>query len=197
MEISTSLNSQEQIPYHHSQSRKSYRVPCSLLVWYRLRSQEPWLRSFPLQEDDGKNEVNFIRGNIGGGKSDPLLETSQLTTLYPRQGGAIAPEGNGAGIPIIRPLRGEAINLSADGLLLKGEKPFQAGQIFDLSLYLPTSPPHSLLLAGEVVWTESLEARKAGIRFADLTEEYQEQIISFVFYQQRQIRRHQLLYLGN
>jgi hypothetical protein len=195
--MSTSLNSQEQIPYHHSQSRQSYRVPCSLLVWYRLRAQEPWLRSLPIQEGEGKNEVNFIRGNIRAGKSDPFLETNQLTKLFPFQGGAIAPEANGADIPMIRALRGEAVNLSADGLLLKGEKPFQPGQILDISLYLPTSPPHSLLLAGEVVWTESLEARKAGIRFAGLTEEYQEQIISFVFYQQRQIRRQQLLYQGN
>jgi hypothetical protein len=197
MAMSTSLNSQEEIPYHHSQSRESYRVPCSLLVWYRLRTQEPWLRSFPIQEGEGNNGVDFIRGNIRVGKSDPFLEISQLTKLYPLQGGAIATEANGTDIPLIRALKGEAINLSADGLLLKGEKPVQPGQILDLSLYLPTSPPHALLLAGAVVWTDSLEARKAGIRFVDLTEEYKEQIISFVFYQQRQIRRQQLLYQGN
>ncbi|MFQ5876633.1 MAG: response regulator [Acidobacteriota bacterium] len=80
-----------------------------------------------------------------------------------------------------RQVVGQARNLSATGLLLESNSQIPAGATLDLELFLPKNP-NALKVKGRVVRARQLAggSHEAGIRFIDLSQSQQEQILEYV-----------------
>ncbi len=84
------------------------------------------------------------------------------------------------------------LNISASGIGIELEEEFRPGDLVELRMLLPSSPPSALLIHGEVT---RVEVQREGERmfyntaidFVGLTEEVKEEIIRYTLQRQREI----------
>ncbi len=80
-----------------------------------------------------------------------------------------------------RQVVGRAANLSATGLLLETPSPISVGSVLQLEFFLPKTR-YAVKVKGEVVRSDQVPegGHRAGIRFTDLSQADQEQVLEFL-----------------
>jgi len=83
---------------------------------------------------------------------------------------------------------GRRVNLSASGMRLRLEEPYEPGERLEATLFLPTAPPVSLTVSGEVVRCTSAPegGYEVALRFCDLDEAVRERLIRYTLERQRE-----------
>jgi CheY-like chemotaxis protein len=116
-------------------------------------------------------------------KPDELLGmVARVLAIRQRQAARITVVFDVAGRPGTGQVVGLARNLSVQGMLLETPAPVAVGSVLQLEFYLPRSR-WQVKVKGEAIHAArgAAGAHEAGIRFIDLSQTDQEQILDFVF----------------
>ncbi|HHN65290.1 MAG TPA: PilZ domain-containing protein [Nitrospirae bacterium] len=86
------------------------------------------------------------------------------------------------------------VNLSATGMRFEIEEDVRIGDIVEVKMMLPSSPPVAIQTYGEVVRVKKTEREgkplyEVGLKFTEMTEEVREEIIQYTLKRQREIIR--------
>jgi len=144
-----------------AETRRSYRVACLLPVWYRVVPTAEWPQAVKL------------------GRYYPEAVLALPWVFYgPSTVGALPPA-----------LRGDVLNLSADGVLLRAKNHLDEGVGLELALQLPDLPQPLGPILARIVWICEDKPCLGGLEFINLPELYREFLIGFSLRHQRQLRR--------
>jgi len=103
-----------------------------------------------------------------------ILSSNQLTDEYPYQG--------------------EIIELSGAGLKFKSKVKLEAGMFIEMVIALSSLPPKLIGVVGEVIRIEQSNEKKIYVlKYSSIRESDREQIVQFVFQEQREALREQRL----
>jgi hypothetical protein len=85
----------------------------------------------------------------------------------------------------------KAVNISASGIRFTVHEQHEAGEVVELKMMLPVSPPLGVIAYGQVARAEKLVSGGYGValHFIDLDDETQETIIQYVLKRQRETMR--------
>lgn len=181
-----------QTQQHHYASRdqerrQSYRLPCCLVVYCQVLAEGEQAESTP---------SSFGYPWIEAGVCQPAPDSlgrdrlrGKLWCFSPPDSGPELIAGNNPNNRWKERNRhqGAVLDLSADGLRLQMRAPLCEGQILSLAVFLPL---HRFLeILGQVVWVADQNDGPAGVRFINLNAPAREQLVEFIFAQQRQLLR--------
>ncbi len=141
--------------------RKSFRVGCLLPVWYRPIPREAWPQAVQLR------------------RHYPEAVLALPWVFYHQSGDS----------PQTAAIRGDILNISAGGVLLRAKQPLAVGQGMELALQLPNLPQPLGPILARVGWVDLHNSCQGGLEFVNLPEIYREHLVSFIFKHQRQLRR--------
>jgi hypothetical protein len=93
----------------------------------------------------------------------------------------------------------KAVNISASGIRFTANEPHEAGEVVELKMLLPMSPPLGVIAYGQVARVEKLVSGGYGValHFVDMDDETQETIIQYVLKRQRETMRNRQHRMAN
>ncbi len=90
------------------------------------------------------------------------------------------------------------VNISASGMRIEMEEEAQVGDVIELKMVLPSTPPIALLTYGEVVRVQKKEKEgktvyETALRFTEMSEDIRDEIIQYTLKREREIIKNKKL----